>query len=223
MTQTPVAPDHQARLDAGQACLDAALHTYLPLGLSITCCCDPDHIGVGRTHAKACQDPGKAPMHPWKAFQTRVPTAAEVQAAWERYPIGNVGCVLGQVSGLVRIDEDGQAGRALLEACSGGDLPPTWTFRSGSGGRGLLYRWSQDVPCKTTAHQTKGAHEELRLMGNGSQTVLPPSRHTSGALYTWEPGLSPRRPGSCACPSLAGGALAPGAATTTDATHGQPG
>ena len=28
-------------------------------------------------------------------------------------------------------------------------------------------------------------------MGNGSQTVLPPSRHESGTLYTWEPGCSP--------------------------------
>ena len=192
-TQPTPDPAHQTRLDAGQACLDAALNVYLPLALAVTWLCDPHHVGVGRTHAKACHDPGKAPMHPWKAFQTRLPTVEEVQAVFNGYPIGNVGCVLGQASRLVRIDEDGATGRAVLEEWSGGDLPPTWTFRSGSGGRGLLYGWPQDVPCKTTAHQKKKAdHQELRLMGNGSQTVLPPSRHESGALYTWEPGLSPQ-------------------------------
>ena len=80
----------------------------------------------------------------------------------------------------------------MLLEWSGGDLPATWTFRSSPGCRGLLYLWPHALPCKTTAHQTKGAHQELRLMGNGSQTVLPPSRHASGALYTWEPGLSPQ-------------------------------
>ena len=133
-TQTTPDPAHQARLDAGQACLDAAINVYLPLGLAVTWCCDPAHIGVGRKHAKECQDPGKGPMHPWKVFQQRLPTVEEVQTQFHRYPIGNVGCVLGQVSGLVRIDEDGQAGCDMLAAWSGGDLPPPGPSAVGRGG-----------------------------------------------------------------------------------------
>jgi hypothetical protein len=180
-----------ARLDAGDACLEAALQVYLPLGLAVTCCCDPEHISVGKKHAKQCNTPGKSPMHTWKDLQERLPTPEEVRRWWQDFPLGNVGCVLGQVSGVVRVDVDGVEGEKLLAEWSAGDLPQTWTFRSSPSGRGLLYKWPREVPCKSTAMTKPGDHRELRLMGNGSQTILPPSRHASGGLYTWEPGCSP--------------------------------
>ena len=130
---------HASRLAAGQACLDAALHIYLPLGFAVTCCCDPEHIAVGPKHAKDCDSPGKAPMHAWKALQTQLPTADEVRRWWHDFPYGNVGVVLGQVSGIVRVDVDSAEGEALLTQWSAGDLPPTWVFRSSMAGRGLLY------------------------------------------------------------------------------------
>jgi hypothetical protein len=130
-------------------------------------------------------------MHPWKAWQTHLPTAAEVQALWEDYPIGNVGALLGQASGVVRIDVDGLEGEALLQQWSTGDLPTTWTFRSSATGRGLLYAWPKDLPCHSTTQAEPGDHRELRLQGNGAQTVLPPSRHVSGSVYTWDHGCSP--------------------------------
>lgn len=186
------AADHAQRLAAGHACLEAALQVYLPQGFSVTCCCDPDHIGVYRKHAKECTSPGKGPMHKWKEGQGRLPTVAAVQKYWRDYPIGNVGCVLGQVSGLIRVDVDGAPGEAALQEWSQGDLPPTWEFRSSSAGRGLLYRWPQDQPCQTlTQASPDSQHTELRLMGNGSQTILPPSRHPSGSVYAWVPGHSP--------------------------------
>ena len=187
-----MATAHEQRLAAGQACLEAALHVYLPHGFSITCCCDPDHVGVYKKHGKECQHPGKMPMHPWKEHQGQQPSAAEVEGYWRDYPIGNVGCVLGQVSGVVRVDVDGAPGESALEDWSQGDLPATWEFRSSAGCRGLLYRWDRHQPCHTVTKPTPGGgHAELRLMGNGSQTVLPPSRHESGSLYAWVPGHSP--------------------------------
>jgi hypothetical protein len=39
-------PDHAQRLAAGRACLEVARQVYLPEGFSVTCCCDPDHVGV---------------------------------------------------------------------------------------------------------------------------------------------------------------------------------
>jgi bifunctional DNA primase/polymerase-like protein len=194
MGQTPQANaslDHQTRLAAGQACLEAALNEYLPRGLSIICCCDPDHIGVGRDHGKTCDSPGKMPLCKWAEFQTRLPTIAEVRQLWKDFPYGNVGCVLGQVSGMVRVDVDGPSGEAKLQQWSKGDLPPTWEFTSSAESRGLLYAWPRALPCKTTSQRMKGDHEELRLMGNGSQTVLPPSRHPSGSLYAWKPSHNP--------------------------------
>jgi hypothetical protein len=187
----PTFLDHAARLAAGQTCLDAALQVYLPHGFSVTCCCDPDHIGVGRTHGKHCTSPGKSPMHAWKSFQGRLPLADEVRRRWQGYPIGNIGTILGQVSGLVRIDVDGPPGETTLQTWSRGDLPPTWEFRSSPSGRGLLYRWPQGQPCHTVKASADGQHNELRLMGDGAQTVLPPSRHSSGSLYTWVPGHGP--------------------------------
>jgi hypothetical protein len=179
-----------ARLAAGQGCLEAAL-TFLAYGIAPLCCCDPDHIAVRKQHAQECGSPGKAPMRQWKAWQTQLPTRADVQALWDQYPIGNVGIVLGQGSGVVRIDSDGAAGIALLQAWSGGDLPPTWTFLSPSGGQGWLYAWPRDLFCKTTTKAAPGEHQELRLMGNGSQTIVPPSRHPKGGHYVWASGASP--------------------------------
>jgi hypothetical protein len=132
-------------------------------------------------------------MHPWKALQTQLPTAAEVTQRWRDFAYGNVGAVLGQVSGVIRVDVDGVESERLLQDWSQGDIPPTWEFRSSATGRGLLYAWPKDLPCQTTAESSnKAAHRELRLMGNGSQTVLPPSRHPSGAVYTWIPGHGPQ-------------------------------
>jgi hypothetical protein len=69
--------------------------------------------------------------------------------------------------------------------------PPSWSFRSSAAGRGLLYAWPKDRPCHSTTQAEHGEHQELRLQGNGAQTVLPPSRHVSGSVYTWDPGCSP--------------------------------
>jgi hypothetical protein len=188
--RTTASSDHERRLAAGRECFEAA-KTYLALGLSVLTCCDPHHIGVGRTHVTDCTSPGKVPMHRWKVFQERLPTLQELEHHWRDYPIGNVGCALGQVSGVVRVDVDGPVGETLLQEMSQGDLPPTWTFASSPAGYGLLYQWPADLPCQTTSLQKAGAHQELRLMGNGSQTVLPPSRHPSGSRYTWQAGHSP--------------------------------
>jgi Bifunctional DNA primase/polymerase, N-terminal len=84
-------------------------------------------------------------MHAWKALQNQPPTADEVRRWWHDFPYGNVGVVLGQVSGLVRVDVDGPEGERLFSEWSAGDLPPTWTFRSSPEGRGLLYAWPRDL------------------------------------------------------------------------------
>jgi hypothetical protein len=179
------------------ACLQAALQ-YLRLGWSVLPLCPHDHIGVRRAnkkHSTEC-DPdswGKIPWIRWAEFQERLPTEEEVREWFRLLPNSNLGCALGPVSKMVRIDVDGPAGEEKLQQMSGGVLPDTLAFVTGrlNGGRGLLYGIPPGVTLRTITKKEQQAMQELRFQARGSQTVLPPSRHKSGSLYSWVPGHSP--------------------------------
>lgn len=182
------------RLADGTACLQAALE-YLSMGWSVLALCPHDHVGIDRVvpkHSKNCASRGKRPWHTWTEYQTQLPTEEEVSQWWRSVPNSNVGLALGPVSGLIRIDVEGESGEARLAELSKGDLPDTLEFTSGrdSGGRGLLYAIPAGVTLKTTYEKPK-PNEELRLQAKGAQTVLPPSRHPSGRLYEWKEGHGP--------------------------------
>ena len=178
-------PRDEALAD-GEACRKAALE-YLDRGWAPSTCCPPDHVGVGKGHAKNCTKPGKAPWGLWKEFQERLPTIDELTKKWRENPCLNVGMFLGPVSGMVRIDIDGEAGEKMLrDLC--GPLPDTLEFTSGGNGRGLLFQIPENVTIKTTSKAGEGLHAEVRFQAKGAQTVLPPSRHASGRYYAWAPG-----------------------------------
>jgi putative DNA primase/helicase len=176
---------------AGAECLAAALE-YLNRRWSALAVCPPDHVGVGKTHAQRCKHPGKAPWGPWKEFETRLPTEAELRRKWHDNGLLNVGVALGGVTGLIGLDIDGDAGERLLARLAGGDIPPALEFTSGNGRR-LLYRVPAGVELRPTPKpgglEVEGG--ELRLLGTGSQTVMPPSRHKTGRVYAWLPGRGP--------------------------------
>jgi putative DNA primase/helicase len=186
---------HRQRLTDGTACLDAAF-AYLKLGWAPLALCPPDHVGVAnvnKKHSRECDHPGKVPWFAWKGFQDRPPTEAEVRGWWRQLPNSNVGIALGPVSGLVRVDVEGEAGEVRLAELSNGNLPPTLEFASGredGTGRGLLYRIPEGVPLRTS-YESHGKKQELRFQAKGAQTVLPPSRHKDGNLYAWTPGHGP--------------------------------
>lgn len=184
-TKDAAALAHEAALQAGQECLEAALK-YISLGWSAVPLCTPDHIGMGKTHCQRCGNPGKVPWIEWLEFQSRLATPAEVRSWWDRNPLSNVGVVLGEVSGLISVDVDGAQGEQKLLDFSGGIVPATLEFSTSSGRRHLLYRIPDRTRIKTTAFRADAS--ELRLQGNGAQTVMPPSRHHSGARYAWFPG-----------------------------------
>ncbi len=180
---------------------DAALR-YAALGVSVLPCCNPQHFGCGRVHARGCTSPGKRPYIPtkpeeargeWKEFQERRADAAEVAGWYDRDPRLNVGAALGAVSGLIGLDIDALDGEELLAELSQGDLPPTWEFRTGKEcGRRLLYRLPPGARVITQSFKRAGtAAEILKVMSDGSQTVMPPSVHPSGAVYAWVPGRGP--------------------------------
>jgi hypothetical protein len=181
-----------AARQAGAECLEAAVG-YLARGWSALAVCPPDHAGVGKTHAQHCKQPGKAPWGAWKKFQTDLPTEDELRRKWQSNPLLNVGAVMGRVSGLVAPDEDGPAGAESLAKLSGGDVPPTLTFTSGreEGGRRRLYAIPPGVELRVTHPHGDEIASGLSLLGEGSQTVMPPSRHKTGRRYAWVPGLGP--------------------------------
>jgi Bifunctional DNA primase/polymerase, N-terminal len=172
--------------------LDAA-GEYLALGLPVIPLCSPDHAGMWTAHLERCKSPGKAPvLKLWT--QRGLPTEEELAQWQERLPNANLGLILGKASGLVAVDVDGETGHRLLAEWSAGDLPPTWEFRSGRG-RQLLYAIPEGltlVKAEEAAAPGNGDHEELALLGQGQQTVIPPSVHRNGRRYQWEPGHSPK-------------------------------
>jgi hypothetical protein len=168
-------------------CLKAALD-YLGRGWGARAVCPPDHRDVPPFHRAPCSKPGKRPLGPWKAWQSRLPTLDEVVAQWEVVPASNVGVVLGPVSGLVGVDVDGEEGERILGELSGGDLPRTLTFTTGRGRR-LLYAIDRDSDIPTRTLSGRGG--EVKVLAAGTLTVMPPSRHASGRKYRWLRGRGP--------------------------------
>jgi hypothetical protein len=198
-------------LRAGAECREAA-HRYLALGWSPLCLCPPDHVGVGREHARQCDHPGKRPLPDggtWKRWQAERPSTRQLEDWWKAHPNANVGMALGPVSGVVRVDVEGTTGEARLQELSGGDLPETAEFTSGVG-RGLLYAIPPGVELRTTSERGEGAHQEVRIQAKGAQTVLPPSRHQSGRRYEWVVGGSPDQIAPAPAPKWLLDLLAPG-------------
>lgn len=168
--------------------VDVALK-YIELGLPVIPICPPTHSGMSAGHRDRCRCPGKSPLI--KGWQTRNETTAEHLAEWQRsFREFNLGLPLGDASGYVGIDVDGEAGVKILKEMSSGDLPSTWEFSTAAGSR-LLYRIPQGLQTKKFKQTGEGAHEECALLCTGQQTVVPPSIHHTGYVYEWVEDHSP--------------------------------
>jgi len=169
--------------------LDAA-RKYIQLGLPIIPICAPDHGGEALAHRQTCVYPGKVPVV--AGWQNRTQTTEEEIEKWfEKHPKRNIGLPLGNASRLVAIDIDGELGEEYLQEMSNGDIPETWEFTTGAGRR-LLYRLPEGLKVKKYKKgDANKTHQECALLGDGQQTVIPPSTHASGRKYEWVPGRSP--------------------------------
>lgn len=169
---------------ADQADAHQAAHLYLSLGWSPIPLCDPHHAdGLPAGHACAEGRQGKVPLGKWRQYCHQLPSRAEVDAWWKRWPSANVGIAFGPASGLFGIDIDGPEGAELLAQLLDGDPPETLEFHTPGGGRRLLYKAPEGIPVPVKHHATKG--RALSLLGAGSQTVMPPSLHRTGRRYVW--------------------------------------
>lgn len=115
--------------------------------------------------------------------------ATTISAWWGWSPDANVGVVMG--AGLVDIETDvkpdanGEESLAKWVAGSRITLPPTWSFKSGSGGIHRIFRCEGDMPNRV------GILPAVDIRGGSGYAVFPPSLHPSGNYYEWLPGCSP--------------------------------
>lgn len=173
-------------------CLVAALE-YLSFGWSAIALCPPSHAHVPATHTEICTKPGKVPVFRWAEFQKRLPKEFEIEQWWEKCPEANVGVAMGNVSGILGIDIDSIEGDMKLKDLSHNDLPKTLMFNTGrDDSYRLLYSIPKDHPCPIIPFRDGEGKEPLKILGNGSQTVMPPSTHASGDQYAWVQDRSPK-------------------------------
>ncbi len=131
---------------------------------------------------KSCSGIGKHPV--LRAWQKEPVRWADLDAMFASNWRLNLGLRMGrQPSGvnLVTIDVDGP--RSLLASLEAehGKLPPTLTARTGSGGLHLVYR----VPANRRIRNRVRLAPGVDVRAEGGQIVASPSRHRSGAHYSW--------------------------------------
>jgi hypothetical protein len=160
---------------------------YMELGFIVHPLCPPDHM---------CQSPGKIPFDPYEGCHM---PSWQMHKQWELdwweemldlEPGINVGFLCGERSSLLCIDIDDNEGMALLDKF---DIPwrCTWQYRTGRGLR-VLFR----AVGKSESFIFTSDGGTLEILGDGRQSVLPPSVHPNGNCYAWVDGHSPR---DCEC------------------------
>jgi hypothetical protein len=158
---------------------------YQELGFIVHPCCPPDH---------RCQSPGKIPYDPYErqhmaGWQNHDQFTLEKWAEWlDLDPTINIGFLTGSPSKIVAVDIDDAAGEEMFRAAVSEEERATWQFRTGKGTR-FLYA-VQHGPVRSA--RVSSGSVSVEILGDGRQTVLPPSVHPSGKEYLWVDGASPR-------------------------------
>lgn len=167
-----------ARYAASKGLYVIPLHNPIFANGLVVCSCSkgPD---CGRSTGK----------HPrFNGWQEDATTDVEQIYKWfQRFPKMNYGIATGGRSGIDVLDVDGEAGETTLSGMQSqyGNLPPTVTQISGSGGRHLLFRHTGQI--KNEARFAPG----LDFRTEGGLIVGPGSLHASGQRYRWDKELSP--------------------------------
>lgn len=157
---------------------------YRKMGWSVIPACWPveGKCGCGMNHS----DAGKQPIVKWKDYQTRLPTLEEITEWWSKWPMANIACITGAVSGIAVVDleHEGLAAAEKLGLHSG-------LISLTGKGRHLIYRHPGEAVCnRAKMAGIKG----LDIRGDGGYIILPPSRHQTGKRYRWATGITSHLP-----------------------------
>lgn len=162
----------------------SAAQRYIELGFVIHPCCPPDH---------KCQSPGKIPFDPIEgrhmtAWQTHTQFSMDQWQEWVDYESSiNIGFLCGSPSGLLCLDIDSKEGEGILDESGVKQWRETWRYNTGRGFR-CLFR-DREKSISTIISRGDSSYE---VLGDGRQSVLPPSVHPNGRRYAWVVGHTPR-------------------------------
>lgn len=111
--------------------------------------------------------------------------AGTIEAWWVKNPDYNIGIACGNGLAVIDIDqhpEDGKFGLDTLRAWEKdhGELQPTWTVLTGTGG--LHYWYKTNLDFKNVVEVLPG----IDIRSKGAYVVAPPSIHPNGTEYEWE-------------------------------------
>lgn len=161
--------------------LEAALQ-YAALGFRVHPVHIPTKSGCSCRKRKQCPSPGKHPVP--LDWQNESTTDPEKLRNWWKEKDWNVGILLGEKNGLVDAELDHgteEDGLKELAQWFGGTLPEVPKYR-GNRGPHLCFGWCSGLPDKD---KVVLGNWEFRVGNSSAQSVLPPSNHESGAVYTW--------------------------------------
>jgi len=125
---------------------------------------------------QGCARPGKHPLTR-RGFHEATVDPQRIVRWWERWPQANIGIPTGTAFDV--LDVDGRQGSAnLLDFARGRGLALGGPAVATGRGYHLLY-------APTGAGCRVGLAPGLDWRGHGGYVIAPPSRHHSGAVYTW--------------------------------------
>jgi hypothetical protein len=148
----------------------------------------PDADGRCSCRKTDCASPAKHPRtrHGLKDAST---DPATIESWWSMWPSANVAICTGASSGVVVLDADGDAGLDSLYELQRehGQLPPTLTVKTPSGGQHVYLR----RPREPVANSVRILGPGLDVRGDGGYVLVPPSLGMSGSRYEVDERVNP--------------------------------
>jgi len=124
----------------------------------------------------------KKPIVSWTQFQKRLPTETEVTGWFTQNPDANIAIITGKISNLCVFDLDSD--EAQKYADEQGGFPLTVKAFSSKGPH--YYMAYPDFEVRSSVNPDL----KIDIRAEGGYIVAPPSKHGSGATYTWDEDLS---------------------------------
>jgi len=165
--------------------LNAAL-SYAARGWPVFPVHHPDSKGNGlqcSCNNPGCQSPAKHPLTSHGVLDATT-DAERIRAWWKEYPFANIGLAMGQESGVVAVDIDGEEAKDAFKAkfpdLDFDRIPRQRTGRP-EGGWHLIFQ-SPGVPIKNGT----GILPKTDFRGDHGYIIGAPSVHISGRPYVWQ-------------------------------------
>lgn len=141
-----------------------------------------------------CSSPGKHPIGslvPHGVLDAQADEKAALEW-WTSYHDANIGIATGDASRIVVLDVDVDKGGAdTLDnlVARNGEVPDTWSVRTGGGGFHVWFR----MPLLDVRNSGGAIGPGVDVRGNGGYVVAPPSKHVSGGVYRWDEEFHPTK------------------------------